>query len=297
MDPIAFRMKNMIREGETSPIFAIMGEGTEGTPMTMSSCKLPYCVERGMELIDWKNKYPRVISGKDKVRGVGMAIAMQGSGIPLIDMASATLKLNDGGFYNLTVGATDIGQKSDTILGQIAAEELQTTPDKIVVTSSDTDLTPFDTGAYASSTTYVSGNAVLKAAKAMKRALFREASLALDISEDQLRFDGSCFRGPGKEISLEMLSNRLYYNADQKQISVTESYVGHQSPLRLWPASRKSRSIGKTGKRGSFDTLPSPTAEPPSIPLRPAVKLKARSFKESEWRCTKTFWCLLRENF
>ncbi|HRY77582.1 MAG TPA: xanthine dehydrogenase family protein molybdopterin-binding subunit [Candidatus Izemoplasmatales bacterium] len=248
MDPVAFRMKNMMREGETSPIFAIMGEGTEGTAMMMNSCKLPYCVERGMELIDWKNKYPRVPLGAEKVRGVGMAIAMQGSGIPLIDMASATLKLNDGGFYNLTVGATDIGQKSDTILGQIAAEELQTTPDKIVVTSSDTDLTPFDTGAYASSTTYVSGNAVLKAAKAMKRALFREASAALDLPEDQLRFDGVCFRGPGKEITLEALSNRLYYNADQKQISVTESYVGHQSPPPFMAGFAEVEVDRKTGE-------------------------------------------------
>jgi CO/xanthine dehydrogenase Mo-binding subunit len=232
MDPIAFRQKNMMLEGESSPIFAIMGEGTEGTAMTMDSCKLAFCVKRGMELIGWKDKYPRQKGTGDKVKGVGMAIAMQGSGIPLIDMGSASIKLNDGGFYNLLVGATDIGQKSDTILAQIAAEELGTTTDHIIVTSSDTDLTPFDTGAYASSTTYVSGNAVWKAAKAMKAKLMQEAADALLIGTDDVQFDGKIFKDAqsGKEISLVELSNHLFYNEHQKQLSVTESFVGHKSP-------------------------------------------------------------------
>ena len=231
-DPLAFRQKNMMKEGETSPIFAIMGEGTAGTAMKMDSCKLEYCVDRGAELIGWKDKYPRVKVSEAKVRGVGMALAMQGSGIPLIDMASATLKLNDGGFYNLLVGATDIGQKSDTILAQIAAETLLTTVDKIIVTSSDTDLTPFDTGAYASSTTYVSGNAVLNAAEAMRKVLVKEAARSLGVPEDGVAFDGTTFtdRPSGKEITLVDLSNRLYYNEYQKQLSVTESFVGHKSP-------------------------------------------------------------------
>jgi CO/xanthine dehydrogenase Mo-binding subunit len=185
-----------------------------------------------MELIGWKDKFPRVEVSPTKVRGVGMAIAMQGSGIPLIDMASATVKLNDGGFYNLLVGATDIGQKSDTILGQIVAEELETTLDKVIVTSSDTDLTPFDTGAYASSTTYVSGNAAWKAAKAMKAQLIEEASDALQIGSDDVKFDGTRFwdAQSDKEISLIDLSNHLYYNKNQKQLMVTESFVGHKSP-------------------------------------------------------------------
>lgn len=232
MDSIAFRQKNMMKEGESSPIFAIMGEGTEGTAMIMESCKLDYCVKRGMELIGWKDKYPRVIGKDDKVRGVGMALAMQGSGIPLIDMSSASLKLNDGGFYNMTVGATDIGQKSDTILAQIAAEVLNTTADHIIVTSSDTDLTPFDTGAYASSTTYLAGNAVIKTAKSMRELLIQEAADALLIATDDVRFDGVEFKDvqSGKTISLTELSNHLFYSKNQKQLSVTESFVGHKSP-------------------------------------------------------------------
>lgn len=231
-DPLAFRQKNMMKEKETSPIFAIMGEGTAGTAMKMDSCKLEYCVRRGAELIGWKEKFPRVRVSDTKVRGLGMAIAMQGSGIPLIDMGAATVKLNDGGFYNLLVGATDIGQKSDTILAQIAAEALGTTVDKIIVTSSDTDLTPFDTGAYASSTTYVSGNAVLRAAEAMRKVLLKEAARSLGVPEEGVAFDGKTFtdRPSGKEITLVDLSNRLYYNEYQKQLSVTESFVGHKSP-------------------------------------------------------------------
>lgn len=231
MDPIVFRQKNMILEGETSPIFEKMGEGTEGTAMNMESCKLDYCVERGMELMGWKTKFPMSKIDENKVRGVGMAIAMQGSGIPYIDMASAIIKLNDDGFYNLLIGATDIGQGSDTILAQIAAEALGATMDQIVVYSSDTDLTPFDTGAYASSTTYVSGNAVKLAGENMRRMIVAEAAIALNVTKDEIEFDGQMVYVDGApSMSLKELSNRLYYNEDQKQLVATNSYVGTKSP-------------------------------------------------------------------
>ncbi|MBU1143811.1 MAG: molybdopterin-dependent oxidoreductase, partial [Firmicutes bacterium] len=230
MDPILFRQKNMILEGETSPIFEIMGEGTEGTAMMMETCKLDYCVKRGYDLIDWKKKYPRVKMNDHQVKSVGMALAMQGSGIPYIDMGAATIKLNDAGFYNLMVGATEIGQGSDTVLAQIAAEELLTTVDKMIVYSSDTDLTPFDTGAYASSTTYVSGNAVVKAAKIMKDMLIKEASRILNVEVKDIDFNGSSFKSGKHEISLEDLANQITYNHEQKQLTATSSYVGHKSP-------------------------------------------------------------------
>ncbi len=230
VDPIKFRQVNMIKEMETSPIFSIMGEGTEGTAMDMETCKLEECVSRGMELIDWKNKYPRVDLG-DKVKSVGMAIAMQGSGIPFIDMGSATIKLNDNGFYNLLIGATDIGQGSDTVLAQIAAEVLMTTVDKVIVYSSDTDITPFDCGAYASSTTYISGNAVLRAATKMKEAIVDEAARILESKPEEINYDGIIFSSKsGKSITLVDLSNEITYNHMQKQLSVTSSYVGHKSP-------------------------------------------------------------------
>ena len=232
VDPIEFRKKNMIAEGETSPVFAKMGEGTEGTAMNMDSCKLDYCVNRGMELIGWKDKYPRQAVSKTKVRSVGMCLAMQGSGIPYIDMGSAIIKLNDTGFYNLLVGATDIGQGSDTILAQIAAESLKTTIDKIIVYSSDSDLTPFDTGAYASSTTYVSGNAVKKAADQMLEMILVEGAKALGVRPEDIHFDGTILKVKDTDTSmtLESLSNRLFYNEDQKQLVAAHSYVGTKSP-------------------------------------------------------------------
>ncbi|PKL01310.1 MAG: aldehyde oxidase [Tenericutes bacterium HGW-Tenericutes-1] len=232
MSPIAFRQINMIKETETSPIFAIMGEGTEGTAMNMETCKLEFCLNRGLELINWQKTYPRIQIDDHTVRSVGMAIAMQGSGIPYIDMGAATIKLNDDGFYNLLVGATEIGQGSDTILTQIAAEELMTTVDKVIVYSSDTDLTPFDVGAYASSTTFVSGNAVLKAAKTMKSKLVEEAANYFNCDIILVEFNGEVFTQikTKDSITLKALSNRLYYNHDQKQLMVTESYVGHKSP-------------------------------------------------------------------
>ncbi|MDT8336187.1 MAG: molybdopterin cofactor-binding domain-containing protein [Candidatus Izemoplasmatales bacterium] len=231
MNPIAFRQKNMMKEKETSPIFAIMGEGTAGTAMNMETCKLEECVERGMKLIDWKNKYPR-IETEDKIRSVGMAIAMQGSGIPYIDMGSATIKLNDDGFYNLMVGATEIGQGSDTVLTQIAAEELMIDVEKVIIYSSDTDLTPFDVGAYASSTTYVSGNAVKRAAKELKEQMLIEAAKIFDVKVEDVNFDGETFKvdNTEKEMSLVEFSNQITYSHEQKQLQVTSSYVGHKSP-------------------------------------------------------------------
>ena len=230
VDPIKLREDNSMREKETSPIFEIMGEGTEGTAMIMESCKLPYCIKRGRELMNWDEKYPVKQVGPHKVRSVGCAIAMQGSGIPFLDMGSCTIKLNDGGSYMVTVGATDIGQGSDTIISQIVAEELGTTMDKIIIYSSDTDLTPYDCGAYASSTTYVSGNAAYNAACKMRERLIKEAAISMEVKPDTIEFDGVKFVSGEKELTLDELSVGRMYNNDTRQIAVTESYHGHVSP-------------------------------------------------------------------
>ena len=230
MDPIKLRELNSMKEKETSPIFEIMGEGTEGTAMIMESCKLPYCIKRGRELIEWDKKWPRKEVGPHKVRSVGCAIAMQGSGIPFLDMGSCTIKLNDGGSYMVTVGATDIGQGSDTLIAQIVAEELQTTVDKIIIYSSDTDLTPYDCGAYASSTTYVSGNAAWNAASKMRERLIKEAAEYMNVKVGTVEFDGKMFTSGEKSLCLEDLATNRLYNQDTRQIAVTESFHGHVSP-------------------------------------------------------------------
>ncbi len=230
VDPIKLREDNSMKEKETSPIFKIMGEGTEGTAMIMESCKLPYCIKRGKELIEWDKKYPVKKVGPHTIRSVGCAIAMQGSGIPFLDMGSCSIRLNDGGSYMVTVGATDIGQGSDTVISQIVAEELGTTMDKVIIYSSDTDLAPFDCGAYASSTTYVSGNAAWNAAKKMRERLIKEAADYLKVKVDSVEFDGSKFTSGNKEVTLDELSVKRFYNEDTHQIAVTESFHGHVSP-------------------------------------------------------------------
>lgn len=228
IDPVEIRRKNMMREKETSKIFEIMGEGQEGTAMTIESCKLEACMDLCLEKLKWKEKYPRTKISDRKVRGVGLAIAMQGSGIPYIDMGSAILKLNDDGFFNLLIGATDLGTGSDTILAQMAAETLGVATDKIIVYSSDTDLTPFDTGAYASSTTYVSGHSVIIAAERMKEEILRVGKRYFEGAE--VTFDGIMIWSGKDSISLDDLSTKLFYSEHQEQLVTSGSYVGTKSP-------------------------------------------------------------------
>jgi len=228
MDPVVLRRKNMIREGESSKIFEVMGEGTEGTAMTVDSCKLDECLTKALDDLGWQEKYPRTIIDENRVRGVGFALAMQGSGIPYIDMASAIIKLNDDGFFNLLVGATDLGTGSDTILAQMAAEVLGVTDKKVIVYSSDTDLTPYDTGAYASSTTYVSGHSVRIAAEKMRDEILRKARSFF--GEEDVVFDGKMIVAGDTRMSIEDFSTKIYYSDQQEQLVATGSYVGTKSP-------------------------------------------------------------------
>ncbi|SLM19999.1 Aldehyde oxidase and xanthine dehydrogenase molybdopterin binding protein [uncultured spirochete] len=234
MDPVELRRKNMLHEGETSEVFRIMGEGTEGVAMIIESCKLEECIARGKELIGWDpgNLVREIAPGK--VRAKGMAIAMQGSGIPLVDMGSARIELQDGGFFKLHVGATDLGTGSDTILAQIAAEELGVDMKDIVIHSSDTDHTPFDVGAYASSTTYVSGSAVLKAARSLKTKLIEAVAEKLGVAPEGIIYKDKIFRtlDGTKTLSLDDFSyDTLYHDGAKMQtLEATESFTGDKSP-------------------------------------------------------------------
>ena len=234
LDPALVRERNMIREGETSEVFRIMGEGSEGIEMVVESCKLDYCVRRGKELIGWDPGRLSWEVGPGRIRALGMAIAMQGSGIPLVDMGSTTLELQDGGCFKMRMGATDLGTGSDTILAQIAAEELGVSVQDINVYASDTDHTPFDVGAYASSTTFVSGNAALEAARKMKRILIEAVADRFELDPADVAFDGHVFAGPaGAElVTLKQFSfDTLYHNgAKMKTLTATASYTGGKSP-------------------------------------------------------------------
>ena len=231
IDPIELRRRNHIRVGETSPIFEKLGEGREGVEQTIKSCELERCLEVGAERIGWTEKRGRRKRDGSWVHGLGMSIMMQGSGIPLIDMAAATLKMNEDGSFNLLIGATDIGTGSDTILAQIAAEVLGVPLEKMIVASSDTDFTPFDVGAYASSTTYVSGMAVQRAAETVRDQIFEVAAPVLGVEAKELTLaDGSVAAPGGERLSLARVCQRAMYESDQFQIAATASCVPTESP-------------------------------------------------------------------
>jgi len=252
MDPVELRRMNMIHEGETSDVFRIMGEGTEGVAMTIESCKLEECIARGKELIGWDPARLVREVAPGKLRTKGMAIAMQGSGIPLIDMGSARVEFQDGGFFKLHVGATDLGTGSDTILAQIAAEELGVEMKDIVVHSSDTDHTPFDVGAYASSTTYVSGSAVQRAARSLREELIAAAARKLGAAPGDIVYENKNFRSAdGKNtLSLDDFSfDTLYHDgAAMQTIAATESFSGEKSPPPYMAAFVEIEIDTETGK-------------------------------------------------
>ena len=232
IDPLEFRRMNHIRLGETSPIFQALGEGTEGVPQVIESIGLEECIALGAKEIGWAKEWRK---GRDKVgpvkRGVGCACLMQGSSVPEIDMGSAYIKMNEDGSFNLSVGATDIGTGSDTVLGQLAAEALGTTADMIHVYSSDTDLTPFDVGAYASSTTYLSGEAVAKTARAARELVVETAGKMLSTPPEEITIDSAvCHGRDGKSVTFAEVAVHSLYIADQKQIQGSASHITHKSP-------------------------------------------------------------------
>jgi putative selenate reductase molybdopterin-binding subunit len=231
IDPIELRRRNHIRVGETSPIFEKLGEGREGVSQTVKSCELERCIEIGAERIGWSEKRGKRVREGPWVHGVGMSIMMQGSGIPEIDMAAATIKMNEDGSFNLLIGATDIGTGSDTILAQMAAEVLGVPLPKMIVTSSDTDITPFDVGAYASSTTYVSGTAVVRAAEKVREQILSVAAPLLDsVSEDLTLSEEAVETPDGRRVGLDRVCQRAMYESDQFQIAATASFVPSESP-------------------------------------------------------------------
>ena len=196
MDPVEIRLKNMVREGDVMP--AYYGE-------TAKSCALDRCLERTAELIGWKDKYPYKDMGNGKVRSVGIAMAMQGSGISGVDVGSATIKMNDDGFYTLMIAAADMGTGCDTILAQMAAECLDCPVENIEVLGADTDSSPYDSGSYASSTTYVTGKAVEKACQKLIARILEIASGMRDAPVEELEFASDRVEWPKARKSVSLI--------------------------------------------------------------------------------------------
>jgi len=230
MDPVEFRQRNHIREGDTDLMSAAAGEGSGKKPRVMHSCGLPECIERGAAAIGWVEKRGRPGAGV-KRRGVGMAILMQGSGVAGDELAAATLKMNEDASFNLLVGSADIGTGSDTTLCQIAAEVLGVPVDNILIRSGDTDDVSFDYGAYASSTAYITGTCVLKAAEEARQKIVAVAGRMLDEDpEGLLVHDMKVTALNGKSVTLQEVALESLYGAEKVLIMGSGSHATKESP-------------------------------------------------------------------
>ena len=242
MDPLEFRLKNTLRAGELHPFSTAWSEGREPRPETINTCGLEECIVQGAAAIGWSDKYGNAawhrVRGKPHLRrGIGVATVMHGTAIPYLDMGGASIKINDDGSFNLMVGATDLGTGSDTVLAQQAAEVLGVPLDDIIVYSSDTDFTPFDKGAYASSTTYISGAAVVRAAeKVAERIRWRAARMlskdgAGKVRAEDVRLaDRQAWAPDGRSVTLAEVALNALHHEDQEQIMGVASFVSTSSP-------------------------------------------------------------------
>ena len=241
-DPIEFRRKNWVRSGDPLDIAPRLSErgaaadiAPEDLPKIMS-CGIEECVAQGLAAIGWDRRgdprWRRPPGRPDVARGIGFALCMHGSGIPFVDMGSASIKMNDDGSFNLLTGATDLGTGADTVLAQIAAEVLGVNTSDIIVYAADTDLTPFDAGAYASSTTYISGMAVKKAAQAVAAQIADRAARMLGAAGPDgisLR-DHRAWAVDGRSVHLSDIALDSLHTQDQAQIIGTASHVAADSP-------------------------------------------------------------------
>ncbi|MBI5650890.1 MAG: molybdopterin-dependent oxidoreductase [Chloroflexi bacterium] len=251
-DPIGFRLQNAVRVGDGLALAVALGEAREGFEQKIQTCALPECVEQGAEAIGWRGirhgdaamrrrgefAESKIENRKSKIKtGQGMAVCMHGTAIAGLDMGAASIKMNDDGSFNILVGATDLGTGSDTVLAQIAAETLGVPTADVIMYSSDTDMTPFDTGAYASSTTFISGGAVKKAADDVRAQIIERAAKMLNISQQSSvnsqqwnLLDRQVIAPDGRSVSLAEIALHSLHTEDQKQIMASASHMSFVSP-------------------------------------------------------------------
>jgi putative selenate reductase molybdopterin-binding subunit len=238
LDPIEFRLKNAIHPGEYHPFSTAWNEGREPRPEIIHTVGLEQCVAQARAAIGWDDKFGNEVwragSPPNKRKGIGVAMVMQGTAIPYLDMGGASVKMNDDGSFNLLVGATDLGTGSDTVLAQMAAEVLGVPIEDMITYSSDTDFTPFDKGAYASSTTYISGTAAVKAAEKCAERIRVRATMILGLPESEapnIRLSNRQAIAPdGRTVPFTEIALDSLHKNNQEQIMGVASYVSPVSP-------------------------------------------------------------------
>lgn len=222
MDPTLLRDINMVKQGMQMP--AYYNE-------IANSCALDRCMDTCRKIFDWNAKYPVRDMGNGKVRCAGVAMSMQGSGVSNVDVGSATLRLGDDGTYNLIIGAADMGTGCDTTLAQIAAEVLQCSMEDIAVFGADTDISPYDSGSYASSTAYITGKAVEKAGRKLVENICKLAATMFDCAEGDVRFEGSQVSriSTGETLSIQNIATKSQCG-NNISLDVTETHYSPVSP-------------------------------------------------------------------
>lgn len=259
-DPVELREQNMVREGMAMP--AYFGE-------VANACALDRCMQHCSDMFGWKDKSPVRDMGNGKVRAAGVAMSMQGSGISGIDVGSVTVKLNDDGGYVLLIAAADMGTGCDTILAQMVAEHMECPVDAVSVFGADTDASPYDSGSYASSTTYVTGMAVEKACTQLKERLCAIAAEELGCDAAELRFEGGCVRheATGRTVSLPEIAAKSQCNCRL----APEATAQHSSPVSPPPYMVGMVEIELDRETGVVEVLDYAAVVDCGIPINPAL--------------------------
>ncbi len=260
MDPTVIRDKNMVKEGMEMP--AYYNE-------TANACALDRCMEHCRSMFHWDEKYPVRDMGNGKVRTAGVAMAMQGSCISHVDVGSATVKLSEDGTYNLVIGAADMGTGCDTILAQMVAECMDCDVEDVAVFGADTDASPYDSGSYASSTTYITGKAVEKACAELKEKICSIAAEILNCDASEMVFEGSQVRRIGTEetVSLEDVA----YKSQVFNTQAAEATASHSSPVSPPPYMVGMVEIELDKETGLVTILDYMAVVDCGIPINPAL--------------------------
>ncbi|MBR5123817.1 MAG: molybdopterin-dependent oxidoreductase [Clostridia bacterium] len=260
MDPTVLRDRNMVREGMTMPAYY---------DEVATACALDRCMARCREIFGWEEKYPVRDMGNGKVRAAGVAMAMQGSGISNVDVGSATVKLGEDGTYNLIIGAADMGTGCDTILAQMLAEYMECELEDVSVFGADTDASPYDSGSYASSTTYITGKAVEKACNDLKKSICSLAADMMGCDPKEVVFEGKqVHRGDSNQVvSLTDIAYRAQVNSHEAAMATAT----HSSPVSPPPFMVGMVEVEVDTLTGQVTVLDYSAVVDCGIPINPAL--------------------------